>query len=114
MPDTSLAHAARIAAELGADIIKLPIPADDDVLSEITRGLCVPVVVAGGSRDPDTRAFLVRVEQALEAGARGVAVGRNIFQHERPEALMRAVSRIVHQGVSAVAAWEEIQVPGSA
>ncbi|MEN6487072.1 MAG: 2-amino-3,7-dideoxy-D-threo-hept-6-ulosonate synthase [Syntrophobacteraceae bacterium] len=109
VPDCALAHAARVAAELGADIIKLSPPQDDRVLAEITRGLPVPVVVAGGSRVPDTRAFLERVERALAAGARGVAVGRNVFQNENPEALMRAVSKIVHRGCTSEAAWNELQ-----
>ena len=109
VPDTALAHAARLAAELGADIIKLPSPENDRILAEITRGLPVPVVVAGGSRVPDTRVFLERVEKAMGAGARGVAVGRNIFQHERPEALMKSVAMIVHRGISAGRAWEELQ-----
>ena len=104
--DSAIAHAARVAAELGADCIKLPTPSDDEILREITGSLPVPVVVAGGTRSPDTLSFLGRVEKAIRAGAGGVAIGRNVFQHERPEAVMHAICSIVHRGVSAEKAWE--------
>ena len=56
-PDSAIAHAARIAAELGADIIKIPVPEDYRTLKEIAAGLPVPVVVAGGSRIAECRGF---------------------------------------------------------
>lgn len=104
LPDSAVAHAARLAAELGADVIKIPSPQDDRVLAEITAGLPVPVVVAGGSRSPDSRGFLERVERQLQCGARGVAAGRNVFQHSRSEAFLKAVCGIVHGGLSAAEA----------
>jgi predicted phospho-2-dehydro-3-deoxyheptonate aldolase len=113
-PDSAIAHAARIAAELGADIIKIPIPEDYRTLKEIAAGLPVPVVVAGGSRIAEATVFLERVEQAMEAGAQGVAIGRNIFQSRHPELLMRAICRIVHRGLSAGRAWEEARGEGLA
>ncbi|HBD08779.1 MAG TPA: fructose-bisphosphate aldolase [Syntrophobacteraceae bacterium] len=101
IPDTAIAHAARVAAELGADIIKIPAPAEGRVLAEITAASPVPVVVAGGSRMEDTGSLLRHVEAVLEAGASGVAIGRNIFQHQQPERLLQALSAMVHQGWSA-------------
>lgn len=106
-PDTAIAHAARIAAELGADIIKIAMPQDFRILKEITAGLPLPVVVAGGSRIAEIPVFLERVERAMEAGAEGVAIGRNIFQSHCPELLLRAVWGIVHRGISAGKAWDE-------
>jgi predicted phospho-2-dehydro-3-deoxyheptonate aldolase len=106
-PDKSIAHAARIGAELGADIIKIPAPKDIRVLREITSSLPVPVVIAGGSRIAEARVFLERVEKAMEAGARGVAIGRNVFQSGCPEIFLKAIYRMVHQGYSAVRALEE-------
>jgi len=105
--DSTIAHAARIGAELGADIIKIPGPEDSRVLHEITSSLPVPVVIAGGSKIAEAPVFLERVEKAMEAGARGVAIGRNIFQSPCPEILFRAICRIVHQGYSVARAWEE-------
>lgn len=106
-PDTAIAHAARVAAELGADIIKIPAPSEGNILREITESLPVPIVVAGGSKARETFPFLQHMEKTLEAGARGVAIGRNVFQHDQPEALLGAVHRIVHHGFSAARAWEE-------
>lgn len=103
--DLSIAHAARVAAELGADCVKLPAPCNDEVLKEIALSLPVPVVVAGGTKHRNTTTFLQRIERALQAGARGVAIGRNVFQHEHPERMLRAVQRLVHEGVPASQAW---------
>jgi DhnA family fructose-bisphosphate aldolase class Ia len=107
LPDSAIAHSARIAAELGADIIKTPVPKDYRILKEITSGLPVPVVVAGGSKIAETTVFLDLVEKAMAAGAQGVAIGRNIFQSRHPELLLRAICRIVHRGSTAGKAWEE-------
>lgn len=108
VPDSAIAHAARVAAELGADIIKISAPRDEAVLAEITAGLSVPVVVAGGGKSADARLFLDRIERSLKAGARGVAIGRNVFQHERPQAILKSICDIVHRGCSANDAWEQL------
>ena len=109
-PDSAIAHAARVAAELGADIVKIPAPHEDKILAEITANLPVPVVVAGGSRIAETPIFLERVEKAMEAGAQGVAMGRNVFQSDTPQMLLRAICGIVHRGFSASRAWEECKM----
>lgn len=105
--DMAIAHAARVAAELGADIVKIPAPEDFSVLSEITSSLPVPIVVAGGSKIAMPSKFLEKVEKSLQAGVRGVAIGRNLFQDERPDSLLRAIKRIVHEGVPSRVALEE-------
>jgi predicted phospho-2-dehydro-3-deoxyheptonate aldolase len=100
LPDSAIAHSARVAAELGADLIKIPAPADDAVLAEIAASLPVPVVVAGGSKTDEPESFLKRLGSILETGVQGVAIGRNIFQRREPEALLRAVCAMVHHGAS--------------
>lgn len=107
VPDSALAHAARVASELGADIIKLPFTRDAAALAEIAAGVPVPVIVAGGSKMPDTAGFLEKAEGAIKAGARGIAAGRNVFQHEEPEKLLRAIRAVVHGNVPAARAWAE-------
>ena len=111
-PDSALAHAARVAAELGADIIKLPAPAELDTLATIAATSPVPVVVAGGSKLPNTGALLERVEMVLQAGARGVAMGRNVFQSEQPEQLLRVIVGMVHERWSAERAVDELRTGG--
>ncbi len=109
-PATGLqvAHAARAAAELGADIIKIPFPGDYHMLERISSSLAVPVVVAGG---PSVRIedVLERIHSSLKAGARGVAAGRNVFQQDNPEAVLRAICGIVHRGISAKEAIEYLK-----
>jgi class I fructose-bisphosphate aldolase len=106
--EKEVAHAARIAAELGADIIKIPFPGDYDTVARITSSLAVPVVVAGGVPG-DIGHILERIEKCMEAGARGVATGRNVFQHQNPEAVLRAIGDIVHRGVPAEDAAEPLK-----
>ena len=69
----------------------------------------IPVVLAGGSRLTDAE-LLTRMEQAIAAGAIGCSVGRNIFMHDDPEAITRALSRVIRErwtAEKALAALEE-------
>ncbi len=94
-------HAARVAAELGADIVKCDYTGSPETFREVVEGCgTVKVVIAGGARLGDDRALLEMVAGAIAAGAAGVSIGRNAFQHERPEAITRAIVGIVHEGKS--------------
>jgi len=87
----------RLCGELGADIIKTNWPGDEESfgkLVEAANGL--PVVLAGGSRLEDDE-LLQRMEHAMAAGAIGCSVGRNIFMHKSPEAITRALSRVIRE-----------------
>jgi predicted phospho-2-dehydro-3-deoxyheptonate aldolase len=83
-----VAHAARLGAELGADIVKVPYTGSKDSFRAVVAGCPVPVVVAGGARK-DAAALVRELEGARAAGARGVSVGRNVFQDADPAALRR-------------------------
>jgi DhnA family fructose-bisphosphate aldolase class Ia len=99
----------RLCAELGADIVKTNWPGDADgfaKLVEATNG--IPVVLAGGSRLEDSE-LLTRMEQAVAAGAIGCSVGRNIFMHRSPEAITRALSRVIREKWSADKALAALQ-----
>jgi fructose-bisphosphate aldolase/2-amino-3,7-dideoxy-D-threo-hept-6-ulosonate synthase len=99
----------RLCAELGADIVKTNWPGDGQSfgkLVEATSG--IPVVLAGGSRVQD-RELLERMEAAVAAGGIGCSVGRNIFMHESPEALTRALSRVIRERWSAEKAFGALQ-----
>jgi class I fructose-bisphosphate aldolase len=98
--DTSrevIAYAARLALELGADVTKVKYPGDPEAMAWATRAAGdVPVVLSGGSKD-DTRAFLDRVRAVLDAGGAGLAVGRNVWQREDPEAMLDALERVIFE-----------------
>ena len=93
--------AARVAAELGADLVKTNYTGDPDSFREVTRGCPAPIVVAGGSKTDDLTT-LELIEGSMEGGAAGISVGRNAFQHHNPAAFVRACAMIVHDGRSAI------------
>lgn len=93
-----LAHAANVAADLGADIVKLPYTGSPRTMREVVAASPIPVVTAGGGVLEDTGEFLGRIDSTMESGVLGVAVGRNIFQAQDPGGLARAVAHRVHAG----------------
>ncbi len=94
-------HAARAAAELGADIVKVNYTGSPETFREVIEGCPVPVVIAGGEKVETDEDLLNMVSGSLEAGAIGVSIGRNAFQHANPEAVVKAISMMVHGGISA-------------
>jgi fructose-bisphosphate aldolase / 2-amino-3,7-dideoxy-D-threo-hept-6-ulosonate synthase len=91
----------RLCAELGADIVKTNWPGEADSFGRLVEAANgIPVVLAGGSRLED-KELLWRMQVAVEAGAVGCSVGRNIFMHESPEAITRALSRVIRERWSA-------------
>jgi fructose-bisphosphate aldolase/2-amino-3,7-dideoxy-D-threo-hept-6-ulosonate synthase len=91
-------HAARIGAELGADIVKTNYTGDIDSFKEVVKGCPVPVVIAGGPRMDTEKELLEMVYDSIQAGGKGVAIGRNVFQSNDPTLLVSNISKIVHKG----------------
>ena len=96
-----VAHAARAGAELGADIVKTNYTGDIDSFRRVVEGCPVPVVIAGGPKTETDMEFLQMIEGAMQAGARGVAIGRNVFQHHDPVKITMAIAAIVNKGKTA-------------
>lgn len=90
-----IAHSARVATELGADIIKCNYTGDPDTFSDVVDGALVPVIIAGGPKTSSDFEMLSMVKESIDAGGKGVSIGRNIFQHDNPEGITRAVTDIV-------------------
>ncbi len=93
-------HAARVGAELGADIVKVVYTGSVDSFTEVVQGCPVPVVIAGGEKMDSDEDIFKMVEDALKAGAAGVSIGRNAFQHKSPTKMVQALSKMVHEGAS--------------
>jgi DhnA family fructose-bisphosphate aldolase class Ia len=89
-----IALSVRVAAELGADFVKTPYAPG---FVAVTGTCYVPVVILGGAKRGNERAMLADIRAAIEAGAVGVAIGRNIFQAGDPAAMTAAVAAIVHE-----------------
>ncbi len=102
-------HAARVGAELGADIIKTNYTGDPDSFKEVIRSCPVPVIIAGGPKANTDAEVMKMVEDAISAGASGVSIGRNVFQHKNPVEMTRAISKVVHEGMSAEEAMEMLK-----
>jgi fructose-bisphosphate aldolase/2-amino-3,7-dideoxy-D-threo-hept-6-ulosonate synthase len=95
-----VAHAARLGAELGADIIKTNYTGDAESFKKVVNCCHVPVIIAGGPKVETTRDVLQMVGDSLKAGGAGVSIGRNVFQHENPAKMVMALSALVHRGAS--------------
>lgn len=93
-------HAARVAAELGADMVKVNYTGSVDSFREVIEGCPVPVVIAGGEKTETDEMLLKTVEGAIIAGSIGVSIGRNVFQHTEPMKMVKAISLIVHHNAS--------------
>ena len=97
--------ATRILAELGANIIKTYNCED---FEEVVAACPVPIVVAGGKKLPEKEALELAYE-VISKGARGVDMGRNIFQSQNPAVMAQAVNMVVHKGATAEEAYEFFQ-----
>jgi putative autoinducer-2 (AI-2) aldolase len=95
--------ATRIAAEMGANIIKTYYV--DEGFERVAAGCPVPIVIAGGKKLPEREA-LEMCFKAIDQGASGVDMGRNIFQSESPVAMLKAVKAVVHENTSVAHAYE--------
>ncbi len=88
-----LGLACRISAELGAHMVKTYYC---EGFAEVVAGTPVPIVIAGGQKIPEPAAIRL-AHDAIAAGARGVDMGRNIFQSDCPVGMIRAVRAVVHE-----------------
>jgi 2-amino-4,5-dihydroxy-6-oxo-7-(phosphooxy)heptanoate synthase len=93
-----VAHAATLAADLGADIVKSVYVGTPAEMADVTRDCPVPLIVAGGPSRASTAEVLAFVDEALRGGAAGVAMGRNVFEADDPGARARALADLIHRG----------------
>lgn len=92
----SLKLGARVAAEAGADALKMPYRPGYEEVVEGCEG--VPIVVLGGAKTNSQETFFANIEDAMKCGAHGVAIGRNIWGHEHPDRVIRLLKGLVHEG----------------
>ncbi|WP_458747483.1 2-amino-3,7-dideoxy-D-threo-hept-6-ulosonate synthase [Candidatus Nitrosocosmicus sp. T] len=90
-----VAHTARIGAEAGADIVKTVYTGDVDTFREVVKSCPVPIVIAGGPKSNTDMEILQMCQEAMRAGAIGVTFGRNIFQHNNPNEIIKALHAII-------------------
>ena len=95
--------ATRVCAENGASFVKTYYT--EEGFETVVAQCPVPIVIAGGKKLPEAKA-LELAYRAIQAGAAGVDMGRNVFQSEKPLAMMKAISAVVHQGLNAKDAFQ--------
>ena len=103
-----VAHIARIGAEAGADIVKSVYTGDVDSFRRVIKTCPVPIVIAGGPKANTDEEIIEMCDGAMEAGAKGVTFGRNIFQHQNPPAIVHALYKVVIEGKSTKEALSDL------
>lgn len=97
--------AARVGAELGADFVKTNYTGDPDSFAKVVEGCPAPILIAGGSKLNEEEMFNT-IEDAMQAGAKGLSIGRNVFQSKNPSLFLKAACSIVHDNLTAKEAME--------
>ena len=104
-----IAAAARVASELGADYVKTFYTGDKDSFSKVVQNSLVPVLVLGGPKIDSDLEVLQMVRDAIDAGAVGITMGRNIWGHPNVVGMSAALTSIIHDDASAETAYRLIQ-----
>jgi len=100
---------ARVGAEIGADFIKTRYTGDPKTFKKVVEDTPIPIVILGGPKRSSIREVLIDVRNAMDAGAMGVAFGRNIWQAPDPIKMLKAIVEIVHMDSSVDEALEKLR-----
>jgi DhnA family fructose-bisphosphate aldolase class Ia len=95
----------RLASEMGADIIKADPTENPEDFHRVVEAARVPVLVRGGGKE-DLKNVLMKSAAIMAQGAKGMVYGRNIYQHDNPNAVVAALMAMIHNGVSGEEAWD--------
>ena len=105
----NVGHACRIGAELGVDFIKTAYTGDVESFRKVVEQVYVPIVVLGGAMSKAPRDLLNDVHGAMQAGASGVAMGRNIYRYSEPDRMTAAIAAVIHEGATVDGALEYLK-----
>jgi DhnA family fructose-bisphosphate aldolase class Ia len=102
-------YAARVGVEAGVDIVKVPYSGSPESFAQVVEACPVPLVAAGGPRLESIEELFTMVRGVIDAGARGLTIGRNVWGARHIPATMAALKAIVHEGKSVAEAIEIYQ-----
>jgi DhnA family fructose-bisphosphate aldolase class Ia len=105
----NIGQAAKMACEVGADVVKMQYTGDPASFQQIMSTLYRPVVILGGPSRNDDRGLLQMVRDTLDAGAVGITIGRNIWGHERPGHMVGAMAALIHEDASVDVAMRQLE-----
>lgn len=92
----SMNIACRVAAEIGVDFVKTQYVAPKEEFSKVVGNCYVPILVLGGAKADDDRQVLKNAKEAMEAGCKGLVIGRNVWGHKNVIGMATALNKIVH------------------
>ena len=98
----------RLAAEMGADVIKADPTSNTEDFHRVVEAARVPVLVRGGGKE-DLKNVLLKSAALLKQGAKGMVYGRNVYQHDNPQRVVAALMAMIHEKVSGEEAWDIYQ-----
>lgn len=87
---------ARMGSEIGADLIKTYYTGSIESFARVVEGCPVPIVILGGAKTDSVQTMFQTIHDSLQAGGRGIAMGRNIWSFGKTEAMINAVNGLVH------------------
>ncbi len=99
----NIARGARIASEIGCDFVKTGYTQG---FERVVKETFLPIVVLGGAKTNDQKEFLASIKDAMDCGAKGVAIGRNVWGNGNTIAMTRALGAIIHGNASVEEAYE--------
>jgi DhnA family fructose-bisphosphate aldolase class Ia len=105
----NIGKGAKIACEIDSDIVKMQFTGDPETFQEIMSTLYRPVVILGGPGRNNERAVLQDIRHAMDAGAIGTTIGRNIWEHAQPARMVAALAAIVHEDASVDVAMRQLE-----
>jgi class I fructose-bisphosphate aldolase len=95
-----LAYSARVGLELGADFLKMKYNGNLEGFKWVARCAGRAKILVAGGNEMEEHAFLRFSDEVMKTGAIGVAVGRNVWQHDKPYAITTAIRKLIHDGMS--------------
>ncbi|BBG24739.1 class I fructose-bisphosphate aldolase [Sulfuracidifex tepidarius] len=101
-------YVTRLASELGADILKVDYTGKN--FSEVVKVAFSPILIRGGPKTSNDSEFLSMLKEALSAGAKGITVGRNLWQSKDPEAMAKSIARLVHENADIGQILKELEL----
>jgi class I fructose-bisphosphate aldolase len=101
-------HCARVAYEVGADMVKVQYTGDPESFSRVVKSVPIPVLIAGGPKMSNDREVLEMIQGSLDAGGAGISIGRNVFGAENIHALCKVIGGMLHEGLRVADALERL------
>ena len=104
-----IAGGARVAAECGADIVKTFYTGSVESFKIVLGNCYLPVIILGGPKVENDEGLLDMIKGSMDAGGKGIAIGRNIFGHPNPEKIVAAAAAIIHDDATVAQAMKKLR-----